>query len=200
MCVLLITVAMKYPSALHKWLVYKSLLTRLTLCVVASVYTFMTINRFRASGWFCWLPPRSENTVVSYLQCTAMGPASGGLHAFTRLRNARNGVGCSGTPWSGHAVNWNCLTSLFSLEPFWMWRRRKAGECFVPLDARRRARGQDKRPGNQPAYFKKCKCPDAVRSQLHCVQQCHLDEAIGLCASWGPILVTFHLQRRENTL
>lgn len=48
-----------------------------------------------------------------------MGPASGGLHAFTRLRKARNRVGCSGTPWSGQAVNWNCLTSLFSLEPFW---------------------------------------------------------------------------------
>ncbi len=59
-----------------------------------------------------------RNHVVSYLQCTTMGPASGGLQAFTRLRKARNGVGCSGTPWSGQAVNWNCLTSLFSLEPF----------------------------------------------------------------------------------
>lgn len=48
-----------------------------------------------------------------------MGPASGGLQVFTLLRKARNGVGYSGTPWSGQAVNWNCRTSRFSLEPFW---------------------------------------------------------------------------------
>lgn len=53
-----------------------------------------------------------------YLQCTTMGPASGGLQVFTRLRKARNGVGYSGTPWSGQAVNWNWRTSRFSLEPF----------------------------------------------------------------------------------
>lgn len=53
-----------------------------------------------------------------YLQCTTMGPASGGLQVFTLLRKARKGVGYSGTPWSGHAVNWNCRTSRFSLEPF----------------------------------------------------------------------------------
>lgn len=43
------------------------------------------------------------------------------------------------------------------------------------------------------SYFKKCKCPDTVCSQFHCVQQCHLDEAIGFCPSGGPVLVTFHL-------
>lgn len=53
-----------------------------------------------------------------YLQCTTMGPASGGLQVLTLRRKARKGVGCSGTPWSGQAVNWNCLTSLFSLDPF----------------------------------------------------------------------------------
>lgn len=47
-----------------------------------------------------------------------MGPASGGLQVLTLLRKARNGVGYSGTPWSGQAVNWNCRTSRFSLEPF----------------------------------------------------------------------------------
>lgn len=52
------------------------------------------------------------------LQCTTMGPASGGLQALTLRRNARMGVGYSGTPWSGQAMNWNCLTSRFSLEPF----------------------------------------------------------------------------------
>lgn len=57
-------------------------------------------------------------SIGSYLQCTTMGPASGGLHVFTLRKKARKGVGCSGTPWSGQAVNWNCLTSLFSLEPF----------------------------------------------------------------------------------
>lgn len=60
-----------------------------------------------------------------YLQCTTMGPASGGLQVFTRLRKARNGVGYSGTPWSGHAVNWNCRTSRFSLEPFCRTRERQ---------------------------------------------------------------------------
>ena len=53
-----------------------------------------------------------------YLQWTTMGPASEGLQALTRRRKASVGVGYSGTPWSGQAMNWNCLTSLFSLEPF----------------------------------------------------------------------------------
>lgn len=53
-----------------------------------------------------------------YLQCTTIGPASGGLQVLTLRRKARKGVGCSGTPWSGQAVNWNCLTSRFSLDPF----------------------------------------------------------------------------------
>lgn len=45
-----------------------------------------------------------------------------------------------------------------------------------------------------PAYFIKCKCPDAVRGQLHRVQQRDLDEAVGLRASGRPVLVTFHLR------
>lgn len=48
-----------------------------------------------------------------------MGPASGGLHVLTLRKKARKGVGYSGTPWSGQAVNWNWRTSRFSLEPFW---------------------------------------------------------------------------------
>lgn len=55
----------------------------------------------------------------THLQWTTMGPASGGLQDLTRRRKARMGVGYSGTPWSGQAMNWNCLTSLFSLEPFY---------------------------------------------------------------------------------
>lgn len=51
-----------------------------------------------------------------------MGPASGGLQVLTLRRNARKGVGYSGTPWSGHAVNWKWRTSRFSLEPFWEQR------------------------------------------------------------------------------
>lgn len=49
-----------------------------------------------------------------------MGPASGGLQALTLRRKAKMGVGYSGTPWSGQAMNWNCLSSRFSLEPFCM--------------------------------------------------------------------------------
>ena len=48
-----------------------------------------------------------------------MGPASGGLQAFTLRRKLRKGVGYSGTPWSGQAVNWNWRTSLLSLLPLW---------------------------------------------------------------------------------
>lgn len=43
--------------------------------------------------------------VYTHLQCTTMGPASEGLQAFTRRRKARMGVGYSGTPWSGQAMN-----------------------------------------------------------------------------------------------
>ena len=57
-------------------------------------------------------------SVCTNLQWTTMGPASGGLQDLTRRRKDRMGVGYSGTPWSGQAMNWNCLTSLFSLEPF----------------------------------------------------------------------------------
>ena len=34
----------------------------------------------------------------SYLQCTTIGPASGGLQVLTLRKKARKGVGCSGTP------------------------------------------------------------------------------------------------------
>lgn len=47
------------------------------------------------------------------------------------------------------------------------------------------------------AYFKKGKCPDAVRRQLHCIQQSHLDEAVSLGPSRWPVLVTFDLERRQ---
>ena len=50
----------------------------------------------------------------TYLQCTITGPASGGVMALTRLMKSRSGVGWSGTPWSGQAVNWNWRTSRFS--------------------------------------------------------------------------------------
>lgn len=123
--------------------------------------------------------------MVSYLQCTTMGPASGGLQAFTRLRKARNRVGCSGTPWSGQAVNWNCLTSLFSLEPFW-WRRAEQ----VSGHPHTLSPSVD---GGAP-YFKQREGPDAVGGQLHRVQQRHLDEAVRLRPSGGPVLVAFHLQ------
>lgn len=49
----------------------------------------------QASKW-----PDDMNTLTqkTHLQWTIMGPASGGLQAFTRRRKARKGVGCSGTP------------------------------------------------------------------------------------------------------
>lgn len=58
-----------------------------------------------------------------YLQCDITGPESGGVLAFTLLIKANNGVGWSGTPWSGQAVNWNWRTSRFSGYPCrWTWK------------------------------------------------------------------------------
>lgn len=45
------------------------------------------------------------------------------------------------------------------------------------------------------SYLVEGKRAYAVRSQVHSVQHGHLDHPIGLCASTGPILVTFHLHR-----
>lgn len=59
-----------------------------------------------------------KNLFVAHLQCTTMGPVSGGWQALTLRRKASVAVGYSGTPWSGQARNWNCRTSLFSLKPF----------------------------------------------------------------------------------
>lgn len=63
-----------------------------------------------------------------YLQWAMIGPASGGLQALTLRRKLRKGVGYSGTPWSGQAVNWNWRTSLRSLLPLWLG---KTGWLFV---------------------------------------------------------------------
>lgn len=73
-----------------------------------------------------WSEPKTwsaKKNIHTHLQCTIIGPASGGLQALTLRRKARNGVGCSGTPWSGQAVNWKWRTSRFSLEPLWTSRQ-----------------------------------------------------------------------------
>ena len=58
-----------------------------------------------------------------YLQCVIAGPASGVFIEITLLRNWRNGAGCSGTPWSGQAVYWNCFTSRRSVYPIYFhWK------------------------------------------------------------------------------
>ena len=44
-------------------------------------------------------------------------PVSGAVMNLTRRMKSSSGVGWSGTPWSGHAVNWNCFTSRRSLLP-----------------------------------------------------------------------------------
>ena len=53
----------------------------------------------------------------AHLQWMTMGPASGGCVALTRRMKMSSGLGLSGTPWSGHAVNWNWRTSRFSAGP-----------------------------------------------------------------------------------
>ena len=59
-----------------------------------------------------------------YLQCVIAGPASGVFIEITLLRNWRNGAGCSGTPWSGQAVYWNCFTSRRSVYPIYFYGKR----------------------------------------------------------------------------
>ncbi|TNN88365.1 hypothetical protein EYF80_001147 [Liparis tanakae] len=80
---------------------------------------YFTANcRFTLYNEMHWQYKHLKRRHKHYGLWTTMGPASEGLQAFTLRRKARMGVGYSGTPWSGHAMNWNCLTSLFSLEPF----------------------------------------------------------------------------------
>lgn len=120
------------PLSLQKWLT-RAPLNNHECIVFRHMYSCIHYSKWREQNqfhaWGCF--PCGH--VVSHLQCTTMGPASGGLHDFTRLRKARKGVGCSGTPWSGQAVNWNCLTSLFSLEPFWRCTFEREGEVSVRL-------------------------------------------------------------------
>lgn len=49
-------------------------------------------------------------------------------------------------------------------------------------------------------YLVKSKGPDRVGGQLHRVQQSDLDEAVGLCATCWPVLVTLHLQVKRDTV
>lgn len=146
---------LKPPLSPQKWLTRRPLNNH--ECIVfCHMYSCIHYSKWREQNqfhaWGCF----PCDHVVSHLQCTTMGPASGGLHDFTRLRKARKGVGCSGTPWSGQAVNWNCLTSLFSLEPFWR-RRLEIGERGQRAAVAVAAVWYPSAP-----YFKKGKRPDAV--------------------------------------
>lgn len=49
------------------------------------------------------------------------------------------------------------------------------------------------RPTLGPTYLMQGECPHAEGGQLDGVQQCHLDEAVGLCAPVGPVLVALDL-------
>lgn len=127
------------------------------------------------------------------LQCTTMGPASVGLQALTLRRKARMGVGYSGTPWSGQAMNCNCLTSRFSLEPFCLSKvgeRRLSGwKCGNLLYERKR---------QATFYLVKGKSAHTVSCQLNSVKHGHLDHSVSLCATNGPILVTLDLFKRTS--
>lgn len=46
----------------------------------------------------CVRTQQVSSVFYTHLQWTTMGPASEGLHVFTRRRKARMGVGYSGTP------------------------------------------------------------------------------------------------------
>lgn len=44
-------------------------------------------------------------------------------------------------------------------------------------------------------YLVECKGAHSICGQLHCVQQGHLNEAVGLGATGWPVLITLHLCR-----
>lgn len=99
--------------------------------------------------------PAASRHTQSYLQCTTMGPASVGLQALTRRRKARIGVGYSGTPWSGQAMNWNCRSSVFSLEPFCQRQRGVVLHENISSQCRKALIGQ------QEPQARKALCDDA---------------------------------------
>lgn len=43
-----------------------------------------------------------------------------------------------------------------------------------------------------------CEGAHSICGQLHCVQQGHLNKAIGFGATGGPVLITFYLQGDEQ--
>lgn len=45
-----------------------------------------------------------------------------------------------------------------------------------------------------PCYLVESEGPDGIGCQFHCVQQSDLDEAVGLCAARGPVLVALYLR------
>lgn len=47
-------------------------------------------------------------------------------------------------------------------------------------------------------YLVECKGSHSICSQLHRVQQGHLNEAIGLRATGWPVLITLHLQKDKE--
>lgn len=57
---------------------------------------------------------------ILYLQWTTIGPAEGGLEILILRMKESSPVAWYGTPWSGHPVKWNCLTSRTSLKPRWV--------------------------------------------------------------------------------
>lgn len=145
-------------------------------------------NQFHASGCFheilfltCSVPPWAP-----HLEDCRLSPVSG-----------RPGMVWGALVPRGLARLWTGTAA--PLSSHWSHSEYGDGERFVSTTSRHDypesyhvAQVAKLRPW-KASYFKKCKCPDTVRSQLHCVQQCHLDETVGFCGSCGPILVTFHL-------
>ena len=115
------------PKITHKCFIRTQSRTRFVFFSVRDFWIVLLGDFRNQFGTVNYRTKTSENTCMkhwhkqthTHLQWTTMGPASGGLQALTLRRKARKGVGCSGTPWSGQAVNWKWRTSRFSLEPLW---------------------------------------------------------------------------------
>lgn len=118
------------------------------------------------------------------------GPRVWRIARFHPPEEGQEGGGVLGHPvvWPGRELELPHLPLLAGAVLQIGWERAR-GQCLAVAAA---AVSHSK-----AAYFEKRECPDAVRGQLHGVQQRHLDEAVRLGPSCWPVLVAFYLEWRR---
>ena len=66
-------------------------------------------DNFQLSFILAGSPLHQNSCSISHLQCTTIGPTDSRLAVYVLRTSESRGVGWDGTPWSGHAIKWNCL-------------------------------------------------------------------------------------------